>query len=85
MTFDNLDDYESDWISGTCPSCSRSIHIESGCVATCHHCGWSSEPTQGERESERGAELDDLSDEPILLRSLDGSMKAWPKGEARNA
>jgi hypothetical protein len=40
MTFDSLDDYESDWISSTCPRCARSIHIESGCAAECWHCGW---------------------------------------------
>jgi len=83
MTFDNMDDYASDFSSGTCPSCGRSIYIESGCVASCHHCGWSAEPSQDEREVEREAELDDLGDEPIMLRALDGSVKAWPKGEVR--
>jgi ribosomal protein S27E len=48
------EDYESDFTSGTCPACGRTIYTESACVTTCHHCGW----TDAVREEVDGEALE---------------------------
>ncbi len=44
-------DRDDDFTSGNCPSCGRTIYTESACVASCHHCGWTSEPEEDEEEA----------------------------------